>query len=120
MNTPKFTPLVVTFRIAVRSQLALVILICATGSTSAATHAWSGAGATTNRNWSNPPNWSSGGVPTTGEAAPLILIFPSGLSGAALTNVDNISGLHVDQLQIKGTNYNISPAGGATMSLTGS
>ncbi|MGO8897425.1 MAG: autotransporter-associated beta strand repeat-containing protein, partial [Isosphaeraceae bacterium] len=69
---------------------------------------WKGSGS--NSNWSTAANWSEG-VPTAGE----ILLFPSGAS--QLTNVDNISGLSVAEMQFTGGGYSIS--GTLPITLTG-
>jgi autotransporter-associated beta strand protein len=76
-----------------------------------ATHIWSGAGSSAL--WSNPQNWSSGGVPIPGEANP-ILQFPAFASHP--TNTNDIVGLNILQLGFTGTGYNL---GGNAIALTG-
>ena len=68
---------------------------------------WTGGGA--NANWSTAANWQAGLAPTTGDT----LVF--GASEARLTNVDNIAGLSVAQIQVAG-GYSIS---GDALTLTG-
>jgi fibronectin-binding autotransporter adhesin len=80
------------------------------------THVWSGAGA--NTSWSNPANWSSGGVPTAVEAAPVKLVFPSNATG--FTSTPNINNLKVDAIEVDvtGVNYSFTTAG-IPLTLTG-
>lgn len=73
----------------------------------AATHTWLGAGG---GNWSAAGSWS-GGVPSAGEAAPVVLVFPP--AGSKFTTND-IANLTVDQIQVTGDNYWITATGNAT------
>lgn len=96
--------------------LALATLALAESSL-AGTHVWSGAGA--NSNWSTAANWSSGGVPVAGEAAPVVLVFPA--NATSLTTRPNIANLNVDTIQIATTGnipYSFENAG-VTVNLTG-
>lgn len=74
----------------------------------AATHTWTGASG--DGKWSTAANWS-GGAPTAGEAASVVLVFPA--AGSKNTQND-IANLTVDQIQITGDNYVISATGAAT------
>lgn len=77
---------------------------------------WSGADAlqTGNTNWSDTKNWSGNVAPVAGDT----VTFPTGLTGAALTSVDDISGLSLQGLTIVDQNYNISAAANVTLALT--
>lgn len=79
--------------------------------TEAGTHTWTGGGA--NEFWNNAANWS-GGAPTAGEAAPVILIFPGGV-----TTTNNITGLTVDTLQFNGSGTVLHGNGIATLTFRG-
>jgi fibronectin-binding autotransporter adhesin len=72
------------------------------------TSVWTGGGA--NSNWSNIANWQGGAVPTAGS----ILVFGTGESQTS--NVDDISGLSVAEIELSG-GYSIS---GNAITLTGS
>ena len=72
------------------------------------TYTWIGGGA--NSNWSTVGNWSGGVAPTTGGT----VVFGSGES--QLTNVDNIAGLSVAEIELAG-GYSIS---GTAITVTGS
>ena len=72
------------------------------------TYTWTGGGA--NSNWSNGANWQGGVSPTSGST----LIFGSGES--QFTNVDDISGLSIAEIELAG-GYSIS---GNAVTLTGS
>ena len=72
------------------------------------TYTWTGGGA--NNNWSTGTNWQGGVAPTSAST----LVFGSGES--QLTNVDDISGLSVAEIELAG-GYSIS---GASITLTGS
>ena len=69
---------------------------------------WSGvdAIATGNDNWSDAGNWDV--APTTGSD----LVFPTGLTGAALTSNDDISGGSFGSLTIADTGYTIASTQG--------
>jgi len=73
-----------------------------------ATSQWTGGG--TDSNWSTAANWLGDAVPTNGST----LVFNSG--AAQLTNVDDIAGLSVAEIQVAG-GYSIS---GDAITLTGS
>ena len=75
-----------------------------------ATVTWTGKG--TDANWSTPGNWS-GGFPATGD----ILVFPS---AARMSNVDDITGLSVAEIQFTATGYSISGTSTLTLKGTGS
>jgi fibronectin-binding autotransporter adhesin len=92
--------------------LPLALLTAARGGT----HVWSGAGA--NTSWSNPSNWSSGGVPVAGEAAPVKLVFPA--NATSRTSSLNISNLKVDAIEVDltGGHYTF-PTAGIPVTLTG-
>ncbi len=77
---------------------------------------WSGADAITtgNTNWSDAKNWSGNVVPAAGDS----VTFPTGLTGAALTSVDDMSGLSLAGLTIADLNYTISAAASVTLTLT--
>ena len=78
----------------------------------AATHTWTGAGA--NKYWNNAANWS-GGAPTAGEAAPVVLIFP----GSVVTT-NNIPGLTVDSLRFTGGLTVLHGSSGGTLTFRNS
>jgi fibronectin-binding autotransporter adhesin len=80
------------------------------------THVWSGAGA--NTSWSNPANWSSGGVPVVGEVPPVKLVFPA--NAVNRTSAPNISNLKVDAIEVdvSGVNYYFTTTG-IPLTLTG-
>jgi autotransporter-associated beta strand protein len=73
-----------------------------------ATFTWTGGGA--NSNWSTGGNWQGGAAPTNGS----ILVFGTGES--QLTNVNEIVGLSLAEIQLAG-GYSIS---GNAVTLTGS
>ena len=73
----------------------------------AGTHTWTGAGGYL---WSSPGNWS-GGAPTNGEAASVVLVFPP--AGAKFSTND-IANLTVDQIQVTGDGYQIGATGAGT------
>jgi len=72
------------------------------------TYTWTGGGA--NNNWSTGANWQGAVAPTSGS----ILVFGSGES--RLTNVDDMPGLSVAEIELAG-GYSIS---GDAITLTGS
>ena len=76
---------------------------------------WSGADAVAhgNKNWSDNANWDT--PPTTGND----LVFPTGLSGAALTSNDDISGGSFGSLTIAGSGYTIASTQGNSIALSG-
>ena len=76
---------------------------------------WSGTDAisTGNDNWSDAGNWDV--APTTGSD----LVFPTGLTGAALTSNDDISGGSFGSLTIGGTGYTIASTQGYGVALSG-
>lgn len=77
---------------------------------------WSGADAISrgNNTWSDGGNWVGGSAPAAGDS----VTFPTGLTGAALTSVDDMSGLSLAGLTIAGQNYSISAAANVTLALT--
>lgn len=93
--------------------LSVVASICllATASVRAATHTWTGGGA--NEFWNNAANWS-GGAPVAGEAAPVILIFPS-----SVLTTNNIVGLTVDGLRFTGGSVTLHGSGGGALIFRG-
>lgn len=84
----------------------LATLTLATPLAKADTHTWHGTGFFGNitRTWSDPFNWN-GGVPTTNEASPVILVFPESASEKLTTN--DLAGLVVDEIRITGNNYTL-------------
>ncbi len=80
----------------------------------AGTHVWSGASG--NKFWSDPANWSSGGAPSINEAAPVIIEIPAAISGAT---TNNIFGLKIDLLRMLGSGQTIRTASGGTITLRG-
>src|SRR5829696_301774 len=89
-----------------RSNFGLVIaafVVFATSLGHAGTHVWSGA---QDGNWGNPANWSSGGAPSTFEAAPVVIQFPSG-AAARREVTNNVANLKVDVLAFYGGNYKL-------------
>lgn len=76
---------------------------------------WSGADAISKGidTWSDGGNWVGGTAPAAGDS----VTFPTGLTGAALTSVDNISGLSLAGLTIADQNYTISAAANVTLAL---
>jgi len=89
---------------------AAAILLTSIGSSLADSHTWAGLGIT--GNWSLPANWAANNPPTAGEAAPVLLFFPSG--AARLTNTNNVAGLVVDGLSITGNGYTLHGSGSGT------
>lgn len=87
-------------------QIALLALFAT--SATAGTHTWTG---TSSGLWSTSVNWT-GGAPASGEASPVILIFPAGASH--LINTNNIGGLTVDQLNVLSTNWVLHGSGAGT------
>ncbi|MBL9135306.1 MAG: autotransporter-associated beta strand repeat-containing protein [Verrucomicrobiales bacterium] len=85
----------------------VAVLGAATLGVVAGTHTWSGA---VNDQWNLPENWSSGGVPTPNESAPVILIFPSSTEARSATR-NNIPGLTVDRLTLQRGGYRFSATG---------
>ena len=72
-----------------------------------ATHTWSGAGG--NTLWSNPGNWSSGGIPSA--ASPLDdVIFPASVPAAQRIAQNDIPNLVLNSLQINASTYTLSEA----------
>lgn len=82
--------------------------------TKADTHTWHGTGFFGNitRTWSDPFNWN-GGVPSTNEEPPIILVFPDSASEKLTTN--DLAGLVVDEIRITGNNYTLSGKGGGNI-----
>jgi autotransporter-associated beta strand protein len=78
---------------------ALIFMVIASPAM-AATHVWK-AGAS--GNWSNAANWSSGGVPTSGESGGTIVQLPANSS----TTMD-ISNLVVDEIEFSGSGSSIT------------
>lgn len=78
---------------------------------------WSGADSTstTPGNWSDGANWVGGVAPTAGDT----IVFPSGLTGAALTSNDDITGGSYNSVLIQGTGYEITASAGVDIALTG-
>src|SRR5271157_506539 len=72
------------------------------------TYTWTGGGV--NSNWSTGANWQGDAAPTSGST----LVFGSGES--QLTNIDDIPGLSVAEIQLSG-GYSIS---GSAITVTGS
>lgn len=93
---------------------ALAGLLLTTNTGHAGTHVWSGA---INDQWNLPGNWSSGGAPSSNEAAPVILVFPSDPETRSATR-NNLPGLTVDRLSIQRGGYQFS-ATGSTLRLRG-
>jgi autotransporter-associated beta strand protein len=85
--------------------LTFLSLACLAGGqlANAGTHVWSG---TQNGLWSNPANWSSGGVPLPNEAAPVIVDFPH-TAGARRETTNDIANLHLNVLAMYGANYSL-------------
>ena len=96
--------------------LVSLLLLAGWGGANGATHVWSGAGSTPY--WNNPANWSSGGVPAAGEAAPVKLVFPS--NATKFASSPNINNLKVDAIEITtgGGSYSFANAG-IPVTLTG-
>jgi fibronectin-binding autotransporter adhesin len=88
-----------------------VVLLAGLSAARAGTHTWTGGGA--NELWSNAANWA-GGAPTAVEAAPVVLIFPGGV-----TTTNNIAGLTIDSLIFSGDNAVLHGSGGATLTFRG-
>src|SRR4030095_16971007 len=88
-----------------KTLLPLLSLTCFAGGrfTNAATHIWSGA---QDGYWSNPANWSSGGAPSTSEAAPVIVQFPPDASARRQTT-NNVVNLKLNALAFFGGNYEL-------------
>jgi autotransporter-associated beta strand protein len=75
---------------------------------------WTGADAATNNNWDHANNWNPAAVPAAGDA----LVFPTGLTGAALNSNNNLTaGTGFASLTIQDQGYTI---GGNAVALTGS
>ncbi|MEK7950748.1 autotransporter-associated beta strand repeat-containing protein [Luteolibacter soli] len=88
------------------------LAVCA----NAGTHVWSGAGA--NAYWNTAGNWSSGGVPVAGEAAPVKLIFPA--NATSRTSMLNIANLKIDSIEVDLTSGSYTfPTAGTSITFTG-
>src|SRR5215216_2136603 len=102
-----------------RSNFGLIIatvVVFATSLAHAGTHVWSGA---QDGYWGNPANWSSGGAPSTFEAAPVVIQFPSGAT-ARREVTNNVANLKVDVLAFYGGNYKMYALNATrTMTLNG-
>jgi fibronectin-binding autotransporter adhesin len=94
---------------------ATFLLLVSAPTARAGGHTWSGAGI--NDLWSNPANWSSGGVPSAAESHPLTLVFPD--DATSKTPIDNIPSLVVDVLTINGVGYNLGGLNAASLTFTG-
>ena len=77
---------------------------------------WSGGDVTTSTNWSDGNNWLGGAAPVAGDT----IIFPSGLTGGALTSNDDIPSGSFASVLIQGGGYTITGGSGITAALTGS
>ena len=88
--------------------MGLTLAVGLVSSAPAATHTWTGAGAS--GFWSNSQNWS-GGVPAAAETD-LRLVFPSGAS--RLDNTNNIDNLVATTISLPGTGYRLAGAGNGT------
>ena len=78
---------------------------------------WSGTDSTTTTpgNWSDANNWVGGVAPVSGDT----LVFPTGLTGAALTSNDDISGGSFGSVIIQGGGYTIASSQGYGVTLSG-
>jgi autotransporter-associated beta strand protein len=78
---------------------------------------WSGADSTstTPGNWSDANNWVGGAAPVSGDT----IVFPAGLTGAALTSNDDISGGSFSSVIIQGGGYTIASTQGYGVTLSG-
>jgi len=65
---------------------------------------WTGSAGGANYNWNTATNWFENLVPTTGND----IIFPSGVSGAALNPVNDMSSLSVHSISFTGSGYTVS------------
>lgn len=93
-----------------------ILLLSLPSASFAGTHVWSGAGS--NTLWSNPANWSSGGVPVAGEAAPVKLVFPA--NATVKNSSANINNLKVDAIEVDITAGNYTfPTAGVPVTFTG-
>lgn len=79
--------------------LGFLLALLAVSPAVAASHTWSGA---VNGLFSNPGNWSAGGVPAMGEAN-LSLVFPASATRTVMTN--DIGALTVNSMNFQGSNY---------------
>ncbi|MCI0748027.1 MAG: hypothetical protein L0Y58_21685 [Verrucomicrobia subdivision 3 bacterium] len=93
----------------------LATLVSQAPFTRAGVHTWSGD-ALFSKSWSLATNWSSGGPPSAGEAAPVVVIFP-GDAGKRSTN--NVPGLTVDQIIFQGADFIVGGSGGVNLTLRG-
>lgn len=80
----------------------------------AGNHTWSGLGA--NGLFSNPQNWSAGGVPESRESN-VLLTFPA--SAANKNVIQDIESLGIDQIVIQGDGYFFTALAGANYFLRG-
>ncbi|MCW1912601.1 autotransporter-associated beta strand repeat-containing protein [Luteolibacter sp. GHJ8] len=93
-----------------------ILLLSLPAASFAGTHVWSGAGS--NTLWSNPANWSSGGVPVAGEAAPVKLVFPA--NATVKNSSPNVSNLKVDAIEVDLTSgHYVFSTAGIPVTLTG-
>lgn len=79
--------------------LGFLLALLAVSPAVAASHTWSGA---VNGLFSNPGNWSAGGVPAMGEVN-LSLVFPASATRTVMTN--DIGALTVNSMNFQGSNY---------------
>lgn len=93
---------------------AAALLLSATGM-QAGTHIWSGA--STNYFWSNPANWQSNNKPVLGEAAPVVIIFPS--AAASTASLNDIHGMQVDRIEVHKSSFTIDSRTNALLILRG-
>jgi autotransporter-associated beta strand protein len=84
-------------------------------SLSAGTHVWTGA--STNYFWSNPANWQSNNKPVLGEAAPVVIIFPS--TAASTASLNDIHGMQVDRIEVHKAFFTIDSRTNAMLILRG-
>ncbi len=66
-------------------------------------------------NWSDPNNWASGGVPTTGEVGGTIVQF-----NGTTSSTDDIPNLVVDQIHFTAAGNTIKGSAGISLGINGS
>ncbi len=101
-------------KLRILQSLFLLVITLAAGLPPAAragTHTWTGGGA--NEFWNTAANWT-GGAPTAGEAAPVTLVFPGGV-----TTTNNVVGLTVDSIVFNGDGAVLHGSGGGTLIFRG-
>jgi autotransporter-associated beta strand protein len=81
--------------------LLLCALLAAPGAFGQATSTWNGSsGSTATTGWNSAGNWTPSGVPWVSGSVTNALVFPAGISGAALDNGNDMTGATISSLTI--------------------